>query len=172
MQNTEIRKLQAPLKEKYRSNPGSAHVTLKAEGKLGESITCHVETGLTLVDAGLHPASGGDGLNVCSGDMLLQARVGCAGVTLSAVAAAMGVEIFEGKISAEGEIDFRGTLAVSKEAPVGFRPIRLSFDLNTAATREQISSLAKLTERYCIVYQTLSKGVAITTQYNDMKSGG
>ena len=165
MNSEEIKKLQAPLKEKYRENPESALVTLKAQGKTGEGISCKVETGKALIDAGLHPATGGDGMMVCSGDMLLEALVACAGVTLQAVATALGIEIKECTIKAEGDLDFRGTLGVSKEAPVGFKSIRLYFLIESDATSDQLASLSKLTERYCVVYQTLSKGVKVETTF-------
>ena len=161
MNATDLKTIQTPLKEKYRDDPGSALITLKAKGKVGENISCQVDTGRALVAAGLHPATGGTGLLVCSGDMLLEALVACAGVTLGAVATAIGIEITEGEIRAEGDLDFRGTLGVSKEVPVGFASIRLYFNLVTNATAEQIVSLMKLTERYCVVYQTLSKGVSV-----------
>jgi uncharacterized OsmC-like protein len=161
----ELKNLQAPLKEKYRAEPESAVITLKAQGKIGEGISCKVETGRAMIEAGLHPATGGTGMLVCSGDMLLEALVACAGVTLQAVATAIGIEINDGTISAEGDLDFKGTLGVSKEVAVGFRAIRLKFKLDTNAIPEQISSLAKLTERYCVVYQTLVKGVAVETQF-------
>ena len=141
-------------------------ITLKAEGKIGEGISCKVETGRALVEAGLHPATGGTGLLACSGDMLLEALVACAGVTLSAVATAIGVEIQSGVVKAEGDLDFRGTLGVSREAPVGFRTIRLLFYLNAIANAEQLASLSKLTERYCVVYQTLTRGVTVETKYH------
>jgi len=150
-----LRALQAPLKQRYRETPEAAVVTLRAHGRLGEGITCRVETGKALVAAGLHPATGGDGLSACSGDMLLEALVACAGVTMRAVAAALGIALRDGVVSAEGDLDFRGTLGVAREAPVGFRSIRLRFDLDTDATAEQLGSLLKLTERYCVVYQTL-----------------
>jgi len=155
MKSEELRSIQAPLKEKYKANPGEAYLMLKAEGKLGEGVTCNVNTGRAMVDAGLHPATGGTGLNICSGDMLLEALVACAGVTMNAVATALGIEIKEGIVKAEGDLDFRGTLGVSKEVPVGFQNVRLKFILNTSATEEQLASLIKLTERYCVVYQTL-----------------
>ena len=161
----ELKNLQAPLKEKYRAEPDSAVIILKAQGKIGEGISCKVETGRAMIEAGLHPATGGTGMLVCSGDMLLEALVACAGVTLQAVATAIGIEINDGTISAEGDLDFKGTLGVSKEVAVGFRAIRLKFKLDTNASAEQISSLAKLTERYCVVYQTLVKGVAVETQF-------
>jgi uncharacterized OsmC-like protein len=152
----ELRELQAPLKERYRAEPEAALVTLRAHGRLGEEgLTCKVETGRALVEAGLHPATGGDGLSACSGDMLLEALVACAGVTLRAVATALEIELRGGTVSAEGDLDFRGTLGVSREAPVGFRDIRLLFDLETDAPADQLESLIKLTERYCVVYQTL-----------------
>lgn len=166
MDSIELKNLQAPLKDKYKTEPGSAMITLKAEGKIGEGISCSVETGRALVEAGLHPATGGTGLLACSGDLLLQALVACAGVTLSAVATAIGIEINNGTIKAEGDLDFRGTLGVSKEVPVGFKSIRLIFNLNTNATAEQMASLSKLTERYCVVYQTLANGVSVETQYH------
>ena len=161
-----LKNLQAPLKEKYRDQPQSAIITLKAEGKIGEDISCNVETGKAIVKAGLHPATGGTGMLACSGDMLLQALVACAGVTLQAVTTSIGVEIKGGTITAEGDLDFKGTLGVSKETPVGFKNIRLQFNLDTDAPDEQIASVKKLTERYCVVYQTLTKGVAIETVYN------
>jgi uncharacterized OsmC-like protein len=166
MDSAELKNLQAPLKDKYKTEPGSAMITLKAEGKIGEGISCNVETGRALVEAGLHPATGGTGLLACSGDLLLQALVACAGVTLSAVATAIGIEINNGNIKAEGDLDFRGTLGVSKEVPVGFKSIRLIFNLDTNATAEQMASLSKLTERYCVVYQTLANGVSVETQYH------
>ena len=165
MNAEELKNLQAPLKEKYRAEPDSAIITLKAQGKIGEGISCKVETGRAMIEAGLHPATGGTGMLVCSGDMLLEALVACAGVTLQAVATAIGIEINDGTISAEGDLDFKGTLGVSKEVAVGFRAIRLKFKLDTNASDEQISSLAKLTERYCVVYQTLVKGVGVETQF-------
>lgn len=165
--NSEILKnLQAPLKEKYREHPESAVITLKAEGKVGAGISCKIETGRALAEAGLHPATGGDGMMACSGDLLLEALVACAGVTLKAVSTAIGIEIRDGRVKAEGDLDFRGTLGVSKEAPVGFKAIRLSFALDCDASEEQMQSLAKLTERYCVVYQTLTRGVDIETFYN------
>ena len=161
----ELKNLQAPIKEKYRADPGSALITLKAEGKIGEGISCKVETGRAMVEAGLHPATGGSGMLACSGDMLLEALVACAGVTLQAVATAIGVEINSGIIKAEGDLDFKGTLGVSKDVPVGFSAIRLQFQFESNATAEQIASLEKLTERYCVVYQTLTKGVSVKTEY-------
>ncbi len=166
MDAASLKNLQAPLKEKYKSDPASAIITLKAVGKVGEGISCKVNTGRALVEAGLHPATGGNGMLACSGDMLLEALVACAGVTLQAVATAIGIEIVNGTIRAEGDLDFKGTLGVSKEVPVGFTSIRLSFDLDSGADAEQMASLAKLTERYCVVYQTLIKGVPVETKFN------
>ena len=166
MNSEELKKLQVPIKEKYREQPDTALITLKAQGKIGEGISCKVETGKALVDAGLHPAAGGNGMFACSGDMLLEALVACAGVTLSAVSTAIGVDINDALVKAEGDLDFRGTLAVSKEVEVGFKAIRLSFTLDSDATEEQIQTLAKLTERYCVVYQTLVKGVQVETTFN------
>ncbi|KEF36157.1 putative redox protein, regulator of disulfide bond formation [Schinkia azotoformans MEV2011] len=156
MKSEELRSLQAPLKEKYRVNPGEAMITLRAHGQIGEGVTCRVDTGKALIEAGLHPATGGNGLAACSGDMLLEALVACAGVTLKAVATALEIELRGGTISAEGDLDFRGTLGVSKEAPVGFSSIRLNFDLDTDASEEQVATLLRLTERYCVVKQTIS----------------
>jgi uncharacterized OsmC-like protein len=155
MKAEDLRALQAPFKERYREQPIAALVTLRAEGKLGEGITCKVETGKALTEAGLHPATGGSGLNACSGDMLLEALVACAGVTLSSVATAIGVELRDATVRAEGVLDFRGTLGVSKDVPVGFQQIQLYFDLDTDATDDQLATLIRLTERYCVVYQTL-----------------
>ena len=156
MNAEELRSLQAPLKDRYRSAPDAAVITLKAHGTLeGEALSCKVETGRALVAAGLHPASGGDGSLACSGDMLLEALVACAGVTLKAVATAIGVPIRSGTVTAEGELDFRGTLGVDKTAAVGFKDIRLGFDLDTDASAEQLATLQKLTERYCVIFQTL-----------------
>lgn len=163
MKQEELRALQSPLKEQYKEHPESATITLKATGKISDGISCSVETGRALVKAGLHPASGGDGSLICSGDMLLEALVACAGVTLSAVATSMGVILRDASITAEGEIDFRGTLGVTKDAPVGFKNIRLNFSLDTDESTERISSLMKLTERYCVILQTLTKGIAVTT---------
>jgi uncharacterized OsmC-like protein len=160
-----LRSLQAPLKEKYRQEPNTALVTLRAEGRLGEGITCKIETGKAPVTAGLHPATGGDGLSACSGDMLLEALVGCAGVTLNAVATGLGIQLRDAKVRAEGDLDFRGTLGVSKDVPVGFERIRLRFDLDTDATAEQAATLIRLTERYCVVYQTLSRPAKIDVEY-------
>ena len=166
MNSEELKNIQAPLKEKYRQQPETAIITLKATGKIGEEISCKVETGKAIVEAGLHPATGGTGMLACSGDLLLEALVACAGVTLQAVATAIGIEIKNGTIKAEGDLDFRGTLGISKEVPVGFVSIRLLFNLETDATEEQMLSLAKLTERYCVVYQTLVNGVLMSTTFN------
>lgn len=166
MDSSALKKLQAPLKDKYREDPASAMITLKAAGKIGEGISCKVETGKAVIEAGLHAATGGNGLLTCSGDMLLEALVACAGVTVQAVATAIGVEIKHGQVKAEGDLDFRGTLGVSKEVPVGFKTIRLDFILETDASTEQMESLAKLTERYCVVYQTLAGGVHLETKYH------
>lgn len=155
MDAAELKSLQAPLKELYRQDGKSALITLKAEGRIGEGVTCSVETARALVEAGLHPATGGTGMHACSGDMLLQALVACAGVTLNAVATALGLVIEEASVKAEGDLDFRGTLGVAKEAPVGFRDIRLTFDIKGSLDDAQKASLIKLTERYCVVYQTL-----------------
>ena len=165
MNSEDLKNLQSPLKEKYREQPESAMITLTASGKIGEGISCKVETGKAIVEAGLHSATGGTGMLACSGDLLLEALVACAGVTLAAVATAIAVDIKEGTVKAEGDLDFRGTLGVSKEAPVGFKNIRLSFILTTHATEEQMQSLAKLTERYCVVYQTLVNGVPVQTEF-------
>jgi uncharacterized OsmC-like protein len=158
MDRDSLRAMQQPLKDAYRADPAQALVTLRADGELGaESVSCSVATGRALAEAGLHPASGGDGTLACSGDMLLQALVACAGVTLRAVATSLGVAVSGGTVHAEGDLDFRGTLAVSKEAPVGFRAIRLTFDLDTDASADQVESLKELTLRYCVVYQSLAK---------------
>ena len=157
MDSAELRTIQQPLKDAYREHPGQAVITLRAHGQLeDQAISCSVATGQALTVAGLHPATGGDGSLACSGDMLLQALVACAGVTLRAVATSLGIDIAGGTVAAEGDLDFRGTLAVSKEAPVGFTSIRLAFDLDTEASAEQIQTLVRLTERYCVVYQTLT----------------
>lgn len=163
MKSEELRSQQAPFKDKYRENPAQALITLRAEGNLGEGVACSVNTGKALVEAGLHPATGGSGLQACSGDMLLQALVACAGVTLTAVATALDIPVESGQIRAEGELDFRGTLGVSRDAPVGFRDIRLFFQLNSAANPEQIGKLIELTERYCVVLQTLRSPLSVTT---------
>lgn len=157
MKSDELRMIQTPLKEQYKNEPAAAFLTLSAQGRLGEGITCNVQTGKALVEAGLHPATGGTGLSVCSGDMLLEALVACAGVTLNAVATALGIEVRDGRILAEGDLDFRGTLGVLKDVPVGFQSIRLRFELDTDASEDQLSTLIRLTERYCVVYQTLRR---------------
>ena len=165
MDANQLRAMQAPFKEQYKDAPDAAMITLTADGTLGdEGITCSVETGRALVEAGLHPATGGDGLSACSGDMLLQALAACAGVTLRAVATALDIPVAGGTVHAEGDLDFRGTLGVDREAPVGFSDIRLRFDLDTTASEEQLATLFKLTERYCVVYQTLAGGPAITLE--------
>ena len=166
MKAGELKSLQAPLKERYRQQPEAASITLKAQGRLGQGVTCKVDTGKALVEAGLHPATGGDGLSACSGDMVLEALVACAGVTLGAVATALEIQLRDATIRAEGDLDFRGTLAVSKDVAVGFRSIRLHFDLDTDATDEQISTLLRLTERYCVVYQTLCQPAAIEVTHS------
>lgn len=155
MNADDLRALQTPLKDRYRANPETAVITLRAEGRLDAGVSCSVETGKALVTAGLHPAAGGTGLQACSGDMLLQALVACAGVTLKAVATALGIELRDASVRAEGDLDFRGTLALAKEAAVGFSNIRLDFELDTDASEEQLSTLLRLTERYCVIYQTL-----------------
>jgi uncharacterized OsmC-like protein len=165
MDRDQLRSVQEPLKERYRADPDEALVTLRATGTLGAGITCSVATGRALVEAGLHPASGGDGFSLCSGDMLLEALVACAGVTLRAVATSLGIDIEAGLVRAEGDLDFRGTLAVSKEAAVGFRAIRLSFDLETDATQDELDTLLRLTERYCVVYQTLASNPALSASW-------
>jgi uncharacterized OsmC-like protein len=162
MNADELKALQAPLKEQYKTHPGAAMITLRAKGHATEGIACKVETGKALVEAGLHPATGGDGSFACSGDMLLEALVACAGVTLRAVATAIGVQLRDATVSAEGDLDFRGTLGVAKDAPVGFQRIRLGFDLSTDASEEQLATLIRLTERYCVVYQTLRNTPEIT----------
>ena len=163
MRADELRTLQAPLKERYRTDASTAEVTLSATGTLDEGISCSVETGAAIAAAGLHPASGGDGSLLCSGDLLLQALVACAGVTLRAVSTSLEVPVAGGTVSAEGDLDFRGTMGVSKEAPVGFRSIRLRFDLDTTATDEQLDTLLRLTERYCVVLQTLASSPELST---------
>jgi uncharacterized OsmC-like protein len=157
----ELRALQAPLKQRYREEPGAAVVTLRAEGSLGDGVSCSVETGRALVEAGLHPATGGTGALACSGDMLLQALVACAGVTLSAVATSLGIALRGARLRAEGDLDFRGTLGVAKDAPVGFREVRLLVELDSDASAEDRRKLLELTERYCVVYQTLRGSPAI-----------
>ena len=161
MKIEELKAAQAPLKDLYRSTPEAALVTLKAKGRLGEGVTCRIETGKALVAAGLHPATGGNGLSACSGDMLLEALAACAGVTLRAVATALEIPVAGGRVEAEGELDVRGTLGVDRDAPVGFRAIRLRFAVDTAADDDQLASLLKLTERYCVVLQTIRGGVEV-----------
>ncbi|MFQ6024141.1 MAG: OsmC family protein [Acidiferrobacterales bacterium] len=170
MNREELQELQAPLKAHYREDPVAAMITLEAQGTLGEeAVSCSVETGQALVEAGLHPATGGDGSLACSGDMLLQALVACAGVTLKAVATALDISVRGGNVRAEGDLDFRGTLGVDKETSVGFKDIRLCFDLDTDATSEQLDSLFKLTERYCVIYQTLRNAAEV--DFNSRPSG-
>jgi uncharacterized OsmC-like protein len=163
MESDELRALQAPIKERYRGEPDAAQITLSASGSLGDGVSCSVQTGRAIAEAGLHPASGGDGSLLCSGDMLLEALVACAGVTLQAVATSLGIPVSAGRVRAEGDLDFRGTLGVDRDAPVGFSAIRLSFDLDADADEEQLATLEKLTERYCVVYQTLASVPALTT---------
>jgi uncharacterized OsmC-like protein len=165
MNSDELKSLQGPLKDKYRDNPQSAIVTLKAQGNVGENISCKVETSRAIIEAGLHPATGGTGMLACSGDLLLEALVACAGVTLNAVATAIGIEILQGTIKVEGDLDFRGTLGVSKEAPVGFKEIRLRFIIISNADQDKLVALQKLTERYCVVYQTLISGTLLKTVF-------
>jgi uncharacterized OsmC-like protein len=168
MQSEELRALQAPLKDRYRTEPAAAQITLKAQGTLDAlGLTCKVETGAALVTAGLHPATGGDGSAACSGDMLLEALVACAGVTLRAVATALKIDLLGGRVLAEGDLDFRGTLGVDKEAPVGFKDIRLCFDLDTSASAEQLANLIRLTERYCVIYRTLKSPPPVTVSLAD-----
>ena len=167
MNANELRSLQAPLKAQYRDRPETALVTLRAEGRVGnDGITCKIETGKARVEAGLHPATGGDGQSACSADMLLEALVGCAGVTLRAVATALGISLRSATIRAQGDLDFRGTLGVSKDVPVGFKEIRLTFDLDTDASEEQLATLLRLTERYCVVYRTLSQPAKISVLHH------
>jgi len=164
MDREQLQALQQPLKERYRHEPAAALVTLRAEGALGDGVSCSVGTGRALAQAGLHPATGGDGSLLCSGDMLLEALVACAGVTMSAVATSLDIPIAAGIVRAEGDLDFRGTLAVDRDAPVGFSAIRLNFELETDAAQDQIDLLQRLTERYCVVYQTLVGGVPVSIQ--------
>jgi uncharacterized OsmC-like protein len=159
-----LKQMQAPFKERYREEPEAAVITLKAEGVIGEGVTCSVQTAKALVEAGLHPATGGSGLHACSGDMLLEALAACAGVTLSAVATALEIPLRSGKVRAEGDLDFRGTLGVAKDTPVGFRDIRLFFELDSDASEDQLATLIKLTERYCVVYQTLRTPPAVEVE--------
>lgn len=162
MKTDELRAVQAPLKDRYREAPEAARITLRARGRLGEGVSCKIETGKALVEAGLHPATGGTGLSACSGDMLLEALVACAGVTLNAVATALGIDLRDASLEAEGDLDFRGTLGLSREVPVGFQNIRLKITLDTDATQEQLDTLLRLTERYCVVFQTLANPPALT----------
>ena len=161
MDRARLQELQAPLKGRYREDPGAALVTLSARGSLDEGIACSIDTGRAIARAGLHPATGGDGTQLCSGDMLLEALVACAGVTLRSVATSLEIPVTGGSVTAEGELDFRGTLAVDREAPVGFRSIRLGFELDTGADDEQLATLLRLTERYCVVLQTIAGGVEV-----------
>jgi uncharacterized OsmC-like protein len=167
MNRDDLRQLQEPLKDRYRAEPSAALITLRAQGELGEGVTCSVETGRALAAAvaGLHPATGGDGLSLCSGDMLLEALAACAGVTLQAVATSLDIPLAGGRVHVEGDLDFRGTLAVSKEAPVGFVEIRVRFDLDTIATPEQLDTLLRLTERYCVVYQSLARSPRLSAKW-------
>ncbi len=167
MNADELRAVQAPIKERYRSEPGTAVITLHANGRLDDpsGLSCSVEVGSAIVKAGLHPGTGGSGMLACSGDMLLQALVACAGVTLRAVATATGIVVGGGSVRAEGDLDFRGTLGIDKDAPVGFKNIRLTFDLDTDATPDQVATLKKLTERYCVVYQSLASGLVPETEF-------
>jgi uncharacterized OsmC-like protein len=172
----QLRTLQAPLKERYKASPDAAQITLSATGELGDGIACSVQTGRALAEAGLHPATGGDGSLLCSGDMLLEALVACAGVTLRAVSTSLGIPVRSGRVRAEGDLDFRGTLGVDRGAPVGFSAIRLSFDLDADASDGDLATLMKLTERYCVVYQTLAGGPALSTSVtaagSSLSSGG
>jgi uncharacterized OsmC-like protein len=165
MNSETLRSLQAPLKGQYRAQPATAIVTLRAEGRLGDGVSCRVETGRALVEAGLHPATGGSGAQACSGDMLLQALVACSGVTLNAVATSLGIKLRDARLRAEGDLDFRGTLGVAKDAPVGFTQIRLMISLDTDASPEQVQKLIQLTERYCVVYQTLKSPPIVTVAF-------
>ncbi len=167
MDAAELRAIQAPIKDRYKTDADAALITLKAKGALDDTnIACKVETGRALAVAGLHPATGGSGMELCSGDMLLEALVACAGVTLKAVATALEISLKSGKVSAEGDLDFRGTLGVAKDAPVGFREIRLTFDVDTDAPQDKLDQLLKLTERYCVVYQTIKSGPPVTVSMN------
>ena len=169
MDAAELRAMQAPIKDRYKTDPKAAYITLKAKGSLDDTnIACKVETGRALAVAGLHPATGGSGLELCSGDMLLEALVACAGVTVKAVATALAIPLKSGTVSAEGDLDFRGTLGVAKDAPVGFAQIRLRFDVDTDAPQEKLDQLLKLTERYCVVYQTIKSGPPVEVRLNRM----
>ena len=174
MRADDLRTIQTPIKERYRQTPDAALITLRARGRLGEGVTCNVETGKSLVAAGLHPATGGTGMSACSGDMLLEALVACAGVTLNAVATSLGIELRHASLQAEGDLDFRGTLGVAKNVPVGFQDIRLQISLDTDATEEQLETLLRLTERYCVVYQTLAHPpkLAVSRRTLDAPDGG
>lgn len=174
MRADDLRTIQMPIKERYRQTPDAALITLRARGRLGEGVTCNVETGKALVAAGLHPATGGTGMSVCSGDMLLEALVACAGVTLNAVATSLGIELRDASLQAEGDLDFRGTLGVAKNVPVGFQDIRLQISLDTDASDEQLETLLRLTERYCVVYQTLAHPpkLAVSRRTLDAPDGG
>ena len=170
MNAEQLKAMQGPLKEQYKADPDSAMITLRATGRAQAGLSCKVETGRALVEAGLHPATGGDGSLACSGDMLLEALVACAGVTLRAVATAIGVELRDATVTAEGDLDFRGTLGVAKEAPVGFQRIRVHFALDTDASEDQLATLIRLTERYCVIYQTLRQSPAISVSRNVVPS--
>jgi uncharacterized OsmC-like protein len=172
MDATALRAIQAPLKSRYAEDPAAAVVTLRATGDLGAGVSCSVRTGRAIAEAGLHPATGGDGSQLCSGDMLLEALVACAGVTLRAVATSLEIPVAGGTVSAEGDLDFRGTLAVDREAPVGFRDIRMSFDLDADADEEQLATLLRLTERYCVVLQTLRSSPTVTAALSRNARGG
>ena len=165
MNADELKALQAPLKERYKVEPDAALITLRAKGRATDGVTCKVDTGRAIAEAGLHPATGGDGSHLCSGDMLLEALVACAGVTLKAVATALDIKLRRGSVSAEGDLDFRGTLGVAKDAPVGFRAIRLRFDVDTDASPDQLATLLKLTERYCVVFQTLNNKPRLSIEH-------
>ncbi len=171
MRADELRAIQKPIKDRYRDDPKAAEITLKAEGRLDEGIACSVATGSAIASAGLHPATGGDGLSVCSGDMLLQALVACAGVTLRAVATSLDIPVAGGIVRAEGDLDFRGTLALSKDVPVGFSAVRLRFELDSDATEEQLETLVRLTERYCVVYQSLARSPRLSVSRARMNAG-
>jgi uncharacterized OsmC-like protein len=170
MKDSELKNLQAPLKERYRSAPGAALVTLHAEGTIGEGVSCSVQTGKTLVEAGLHPATGGSGEQACSGNMLLEALVACAGVTLNAVATSLALPVRGARVHAEGDLDFRGTLGVEKNVPVGFHDIRLIFDIEGKLTNEQRATLQRLTERYCVVFQTLRNSPQMIVHFNEAEA--
>jgi uncharacterized OsmC-like protein len=165
MDRDDLVAVQGPLKDRYREDPEAARVTLSAEGELGDGVSCSVQTGRALAEAGLHPATGGDGTLLCSGDMLLEALVACAGVTLRAVATSLEIPVTSGRVRAEGDLDFRGTLGVDREAPVGFAAIRLSFELDGDIDEQQLATLQKLTERYCVVYQTLARGPGLSVSF-------